>query len=228
MKRETRLLKGLRTPRAAAIAGILFALLLGTSIVVTRLSIDADPADAAKWLVEGGNRTAVSLAANLIPFAGIAFLWFLAVIRDQMGEREDRFFATVFLGSGLLFVAMLFASAAVTIGMLETFEAMPAKGVASQLWGLGGQTTMAFLNVFALRMAAVFMMTVSTIALRTSLLKRWLAFLGFPISLVLLIASGSLAYVNLLFPLWILLVSLVLLLRSLRAKGELPVPEGKG
>ena len=49
----------------------------------------------------------------LAPFAGIMFLWFVAVVRDQIGEREDRFFATVFFGSGLLFVALLFAAAAV-------------------------------------------------------------------------------------------------------------------
>ena len=48
----------------------------------------------------------------LLPFAGIMFLWFVAVIRDQVGELEDRFFATVFFGSGLLFVATLFAAAA--------------------------------------------------------------------------------------------------------------------
>jgi len=45
-----------------------------------------------------------------LPFAGIAFLWFIGVLRDRLGELEDRFFATVFLGSGLLFLAMLFAS----------------------------------------------------------------------------------------------------------------------
>ena len=45
----------------------------------------------------------------LVPFAGIAFLWFIGVVRDRIGEREDKFFATVFFGSGLLFVAMLFA-----------------------------------------------------------------------------------------------------------------------
>ena len=53
---------------------------------------------------------------NLIPFAGIAFLWFIGVLRDRIGEREDRFFATVFLGSGLLFVAMLFVAAAIAAG----------------------------------------------------------------------------------------------------------------
>ena len=54
----------------------------------------------------------------MVPFAGIAFLWFIGVVRDRIGEREDKFFATVFLGSGLLFVAMLFAAAAVLGGLI--------------------------------------------------------------------------------------------------------------
>ena len=49
----------------------------------------------------------ISLALNLLPFARIAFLWLIAVLRDRLGELEDRFFTTVFLGSGLLFVAMI-------------------------------------------------------------------------------------------------------------------------
>jgi hypothetical protein len=34
------------------------------------------------------------------------------MLRDRIGEREDRFFAAVFLGRGLLFVGMMFAAAA--------------------------------------------------------------------------------------------------------------------
>ena len=60
----------------------------------------------------------MAVALNLIPFAGIAFLWFVGVLRDRIGEREDRFFATVLLGSGLLFVAMLFIGAAVAGGLI--------------------------------------------------------------------------------------------------------------
>ncbi len=68
-----------------------------------------------------GYRNSVGLALNLIPFTGIAFLWFMAVLRNRIGSLEDRFFATVFLGSGLLFVAMLFVCAAVAGAMLESF-----------------------------------------------------------------------------------------------------------
>jgi hypothetical protein len=117
MKQEDTLIRArLKTPRAAAIAGILFAVLLITGLVLFRLSVRADPLEAGAWL-KTGSKT-VALALNLVPFAGIAFLWFIGVLRDRLGELEDRFFATVFFGSGLLFLAMLFASAAVAGGII--------------------------------------------------------------------------------------------------------------
>jgi hypothetical protein len=82
--------------------------LLIAALVLLRLSVPADPRVAGTWLTDPGRRVAVKIALDLIPFAGIAFLRFIGVIRDRAGEREDRFFAIVFLGSGLLFVAMLF------------------------------------------------------------------------------------------------------------------------
>src|SRR5688572_11245736 len=87
----------LRTPRAAAIAGIVFAVLLAISFILLRLSMPSDPLEPGRWLSTGSST--VALALNLIPFAGIAFLWFVGVLRARLGELEDRFFATVFLGS---------------------------------------------------------------------------------------------------------------------------------
>ena len=82
--------RSLETPSAAAIAGILFAVLYGASLVLVRVSMpDARAADAA-WL-ETHSQT-VSLALNLVPYAGIAFLWFIGVIRDRVGDLEDRLF----------------------------------------------------------------------------------------------------------------------------------------
>ena len=80
-----------------------------------RISIPANSFEAGTWLKTSSGTLARTL--YLVPFAGIAFLWFIGVLRDRLGEREDSFFATVFLGSGLLFVAMLFASAAVVGGI---------------------------------------------------------------------------------------------------------------
>ena len=61
----------LTTPRAAAVAGILFALLYGPGLVLIRWSIPAEITDSA-WLPH--NSRMISLALNLVPFAGIAFL----------------------------------------------------------------------------------------------------------------------------------------------------------
>jgi len=220
MKRDGRKAKALRTPRSAAIAGMVFAVFLATSIILIRLSIARNPADAAVWLAQGGRRTLALVAINLIPFAGIAFLWFMGVIRDRMGEREDKFFATIFLGSGLLFVALLFVSAAVAIGLIAMLKAAPLETAQSQIWTLGYHTTFALLNIFAIRMAAVFMLSTSTIALRASFINRWLSYLGIVIALILLVASDVVAYINLLMPLWVFLVSADVLIRSRRERRE--------
>jgi hypothetical protein len=58
----------------------------------------------------------------MLPFAGIAFLWFIAVMRDRLGELEDRFFTTVFLGSGLLFIAMIFTAVAIAGGIIRVLH----------------------------------------------------------------------------------------------------------
>ena len=98
----------LRTPRAAAVAGIIFSVLLAAALVLLRVSVPAHPAVPGSWLTNSHRRAAVAIALNLVPFAGIAFLWFIGVLRDRIGERGGPFFATVFLGSGVLFVAMIF------------------------------------------------------------------------------------------------------------------------
>src|SRR5262245_26895329 len=117
----------LRTPRAAAIAGIVFSILLLIAFWLLRISVPKEETvPPGGWL--GDRATTIALALNLIPFAGIAFLWFIGVMRDRLGHREDRFFATVFLGSGLLFLATLFSAAAVAAAILAAF-ARPGKAI---------------------------------------------------------------------------------------------------
>jgi hypothetical protein len=115
-KRGTVIRDRLKAPRAGAIAGILFSILFIISLVVIRVSVPANPEDAGMWL--SGSGTSVRLALNLLPFAGVAFLWFMGVLRDRMGDHEDRFFASVFLGSGLLFLATIFTFSAVVGGLM--------------------------------------------------------------------------------------------------------------
>ena len=160
----------LTTPRSAAIAGIAFALLLTLAFVMIRLSLPADPGQGSSWLSDPNKRTSVGLALNLLPFAGIAFLWFIGVIRDDIGSHEDRFFATVLLGSGLLFVAMLFASAAVAAGLRMEVSSIHGSVSSSDAWRINARITSLLLNIYAMRMAAVFTISVATISLRTGVI----------------------------------------------------------
>ncbi len=212
----------LRAPRAAAIAGILFSVLLLASLVLLRLSVPADPLEAGAWLRTRANT--VALALNLVPFAGIAFLWFMGVLRDRLGAREDRFFATVLLGSGLLFLGMLFLSAAAAGGIIITFMAMPDNLLGSATFTFARATSYEILNVYAIRMAAVFMIVTSTLALRTGFIARWIAFVGYAVALVLLFISRYVEGILMVFPLWVLLVSLHILFRDIPEEPQKSAP----
>jgi hypothetical protein len=210
----------LKTPRAAAIAGIIFTVLIAIATVMIRLSLPGDPADAGNWLDDSGMRGQVVFALNLVPFAGIAFLWLIGVIRDRLGDREDRFFATVFLGSGLLYVAMLFAAGAIAIGMINSFGSA-AEATSNQVtWNLGRNAAFGLVTVYGTKMAAVFTISTATLFLRTATAPRALAFLGYAIALVLLFGSSLLEWSSLLFPAWVLLVSVYLLVVSFRKQPE--------
>jgi hypothetical protein len=115
----------LTTPRAAAVAGILFAFLFGATIILIRLKMPEGVGDSAEWLDSHGN--GISIATKLMPFAGITFLWFIGVVRDNLGRYEDRFFASVLIGSGLLFLAMMFVSTAIAAGLLASSSAPPIR-----------------------------------------------------------------------------------------------------
>ncbi len=199
-------------------------MLLICSFWVLWRAVLVDPPEAGSWL--GTHSRRVSLALNLIPFAGVAFFWFLGVLRDRLGQKEDQFFATVFLGSGLMFLGMLFVAAAAMGGIVLAQSATSA--------GLRGTATYAFarsftyniMQIYALKMAAVFMITTSTLAIKTNLTVGWIAFLGYASAAFLLAGGGYLGSALFIFPAWVLLVSVYILIDNLRnspgtKKGEL-------
>ncbi len=120
----------------------------------------------------------MAIALNLLPFAGIAFLWFIGVVRDRLGEGEDRFFATVFLGSGLLFVAMLFVSGADASALLVD-PGSDSVAPNDTVWSYGRRFTYSLISVYAMRMAGVFMMSTTTLALRLGFVPKWMVYAGF-------------------------------------------------
>jgi hypothetical protein len=194
----------LRAPWAASIAGLLFSVMFTVALMLVR-SETGDPAQSTAVIIGG---------LYLAPFAGIMFLWFVAVIRDQIGELEDRFFATVFFGSGLLFVGLLFTTAAVvsTPTTLDRFlgESQVSPEGVSVLRGLG----YTLLFAMATRAAAVFMLATATIGIRSGVFPRWFALVGFLLGIVLLVAVSFFELIILILPIWVAVVSLFILRRE--------------
>jgi hypothetical protein len=205
----------LRTPRAAAFAGILFALLLGLALALIRISKPSNPATAGQWLTNQSLRSTVTIALNLVPFAGIAFLWFIGVVRDRVGQLEDRFFASVFLGSGLLFIAMLFIAAALEGGLIAE-AARSAAAPGPYPLAVTRHVTILLVQVYAMRMAAVFTISTATITLRTGVVGKGIGVSGYAAAIVMLVSTGLIPWIELLFPAWILVLSVDIMRAGLR------------
>jgi hypothetical protein len=205
----------LAPPRGAAIAGVIFSVLLIVGLGLARYAIPADPSLPGAWMSDPGRRKAVRLALDLVPFAGIAFLWFIGVLRNRLGELEDQFFATVFLASGLLFVACMFAAAAVMGALIES---VAASNIDSATYYFGRRISDALINLFAMKMAAAFMVSACTIGLRTAIFPRWVAFSGYACALVLLVVIANWRWITLVFPIWMLLISVQILLAEFQSR----------
>ena len=201
-----------KTPKAAAIAGILFCVLLFAVFWLLRISVPTDPLESGDWLRTSSSRVAIAL--NLVPFAGLAFLWFIGVLRDRLGSREDRFFATVFLGSGLLFLAMLFAAGAIVGSMLAAFALYRDTFVDSMMFHFARLLAYNVINIYAAKVAGAFMISTSTLLILTNLAPRWIALVGYALAILLLFGSYYAGWVFVLFPMWILVLSLYILLEN--------------
>jgi hypothetical protein len=203
----------MRTPRSAAIAGIIFSFLFTISMLLVWISIPANPMGPPTDVIN--HLKTISFSLDLLPFAGIAFLWFIAVVRDRLGELEDRFFATVFLGSGLLFIAMLFNAAEVAGGLIGILSRGSENLIQSGTYALGRAEIQQAMHIYAMKMAGVFMITTSTISLQTRLFPHWMVVLGYVLALILLLSVGTIEWIPLVFPLWVLLISLHILTENL-------------
>jgi len=225
MKQQVALTRqALKTPRAAAVAGIIFSVLFTASIVLIRLALpeELSGTNTSAWLQ--GNTATVSLALTLVPFAGIAFLWFMGVVRDRLGTLEDQFFSTVFFGSGLLFLAMMFASAAIAGGILASYAISADTLTKSGVIIVGRAIMYTITNVYAIRMAGVFMISLGTIWMRTRVMPRLFVFLTYAVALLLLVSSDFTSWLILVFPAWVFVISIFILIVSLR--GEQAEAEG--
>ena len=219
----------LRAPWAASLAGLLFAVLFTIALIMIRSQpiLHADDTELAGLFSAGEDLRGIIGGLYLAPFAGIMFLWFVAVIRDQIGEREDRFFATVFFGSGLLFVAILFVASAVASWPLVGVRYLGQSAPTAREIEVAQAMSYALMFAFGTRAAAVFLLAMSTIGLRSAVFPRWLARAGYGVGIILFVVVAFFDWIILVLPVWVALVSLYILRRerarrrsSIKTDGE--------
>ena len=129
---------------------------------------------------------------------------------------EDRLFATVFLGSGLLFLALTFIGAALAGGLLTSYAIESSVLIQSGVLTYNRNVLHHVFNIYAIRMAGVFMISLASIWFRTHLMHRGWVFLTYGLALVLLLSIDYTMWVTLIFPGWVLVVSVYILIRNLR------------
>jgi hypothetical protein len=198
-----------RLERAAGAAGLLFALLLTSSLLLfNTLPAVSDPNALVAWFDDVALRFRVA-GYYLVPFSGVAFFWFMAAIRERASTRSDRFFDTIFLCSGAVFVGMLFAASSSTVSLLESPQIGAVFAPTDETIRAGRLSSFGFFYIFAARAAGVFTIVTSGMLLRSKLLPRWVGLLGLGVGLVLLLGMGFFRYFIYLFPMWVAVVSLV-------------------
>jgi len=211
--------KSVRSPRSAALAGILFSVLLVTSMLLISGIAQVSPAEiSTEWIETRAD--SVSLALRLIPFAGIAFFWFTGVIRDHIGDREDRFFATVFLGSGIAYVVLTFVWAAATGAVFGSFSLAADQLADNDIFIFGFIFMDEILGNYILRIAGVYMFSIGTIWSRSEMMPRWLTVTTYIVALVFLFFAGSIREARFIFPVWVLFTSIYILITNRRLERK--------
>ena len=217
--------KRVRSPRSAALAGILFSgLLIASMLLITGID-QVSPAEiSTEWIETRAD--SVSLALRLIPFAGIAFFWFTGVIRDHIGDREDRFFATVFLGSGIAYVVLTFVWAATTGAVFGSFSLAADQLADKDIFIFGFVFMNELLGNYILRITGVYMFSIGTIWNRAAVMPRWLTIITYLLALVFLFFASSIRETRYVFPAWVFLTSVYILItnRRLERKEESSSP----
>ncbi len=140
------------------------------------------------------------------------------MVRDRLGKFEDQLFSTVFFGSGLLFIGLMFVAAATAGAILTSYAIAPDALVQNGVITFGRAIMYTIMNVYAIRMAGVFMISLGTVWIRTRIMPRLLVFLTYLLALALLLAINFSVWLVLVFPAWVFVISVYILVVSLRGE----------
>ncbi|HEX6286548.1 MAG TPA: hypothetical protein VFZ80_03610 [Acidimicrobiia bacterium] len=213
--------EGLNVRRAAKLTawlGIAYSLLVLGSYYMLSLAPRPSSSDEEYLAFYDSDETRVILIAGLylMPFAGIAFMWFIVMLRAwirRTASRVDDLFSSVQLVSGILYLA-LFLTAAAAISVLSAGGGSPEAAIDPSTKRQFTQMGWGLVVVFAMRMAAIFVITTTTLGRRHRFLPQWFVILGYLVGAFLLLSANTAPFLILVLPGWTLLLGLLLLARA--------------
>src|SRR4051812_28205249 len=219
--------------RTAAVSGLVFAVLFVAALVfVHRAPTLGDPDAAyAAFYAHGGDQVFVAVGLYLVPFAGIAFLWHMTAMRnvlDGLTPAPSTMAHGLNLLAGVIFVTLLFAGTAavgaVAFGVYFGHAPVEDPSVARALTAVG----YGLVFVFAVRGAGMFAITTTTLLRNAGVLPKIPAVVAYLLAAFLLLAVNKNPAAVLVFPAWVVLVSVFLLRHARRgaapSPGSLPAP----
>jgi hypothetical protein len=210
---------------AAAIAGIVCATawILAMRGLLAAPDIGAANSEVVRFYADSQNRTAVLVWLQVMVVGTIAFLWFVGVVRGRLGDNEPKLFGTVFFGASILLAGLLFL-AATLLGAPAVLASVgntpPLPGAVS----LSRAAADVVLSVFAPRIATLVMFATAGLGRATGALPRWLVWLTYVVGVVEFVNFAIVPEVIYIVPLWIAVVSVVLLVRRAPRGFELDQP----
>jgi hypothetical protein len=203
----------------SGLSGIVFAVLFVVGLIFVQRApgVGASDDTYADFYRNGHGSDLVTAGLYLVPFAGIAFLWFMAATRTLvLGLPNTASPIPRFLqhASGVLFVAMMFAGSALVgaVALLTVFadNPVPAPDIARTLTSAG----YGMVFVFGVRAAGMFLLTTTTLARSCGLMSRVVAVISYLAGTFLLVSTTFHPVILLVFPAWVTLVSVLALLRA--------------
>ena len=153
----------------------------------------------------------------LMPFAGIAFIWYIVALRawaQGYVRRQNALLSNVQLVSGIIYTTLFFAGAAAISVTAST--AQFEDQIDPDLARLFPQYGTNLVLVFAMRMAAMFVLTTTNIMRASKVMPRWFAWLGYAVAIFLLLSASFSSLLIFVLPIWILAFCGIVFLRARR------------
>jgi hypothetical protein len=207
--------------RIAALSGLAFAVLFVVALVLLHRTPTLGDPDAAyaKFYANGGDQLFVAVGLYLVPFVGIAFLWHMTAIRnvlDTLTPAPSTMAHGLNLLAGVIFVTLLFAGTAaagsVAFGVYFGHAPVDDPATARALTAVG----YGLVFVFAVRGAGMFALTTTTLLRTAGVLPKVPALAAYLLAAFLLLAVSNNPVAVLVFPAWVVLISIFLLRHARR------------